>query len=76
MRKHGIAFEDAMEAFMDPLGAIRPDSGLSPGEERWLVLGMLRDRTLAVVAHVYEELDDLSHVRIISARKATQREHL
>ena len=76
MRKHGIAFEDALEAFMDPLGAIRPDSGLCPGEERWVVLGMLRDRTLAVVAHVYEELDDLSHVRIISARKATQRERL
>jgi uncharacterized DUF497 family protein len=76
MRKHGIAFEDALEAFMDPLGAIRPDSGLCPGEERWLVLGMLRDRTLAVVAHTYEELDDLSHVRIISARKATKRERL
>jgi uncharacterized DUF497 family protein len=74
IRKHGIAFEDAMEAFVDPLAAIRPDSGHCLGEERWLALGMLRDGALGVVVHVYEEMNDHAHVRIISARKATHYE--
>lgn len=65
-----------MEAFVDPLAAIRPDSGHSSGEQRWLMLGMLRDQTLAVIVHAYEESGDLAHVRIISARNATRRERL
>jgi uncharacterized DUF497 family protein len=75
MRKHGIAFEDALEVFADPLASNRPDSGLAD-EERWLALGMMQDKTLVVVAHLYEELDDHDNVRIISARKATHRERL
>ena len=75
MRKHGIAFEDALEVFADPLASNRPDWG-SANEERWLALGMMKDKTLVVVVHMYEELDDHDNVRIISARKATKCERL
>jgi len=75
MRKHGIAFEDVLEVFSDPLASNRPDSGLA-NEERWLVLGTARDGALVVVVHVHEEMDDHELVRIISARKATKRERL
>jgi uncharacterized protein (DUF4415 family) len=37
---------------------------------------MLRNGVLVVVVHVYEELDDHAHVRIIATRKATHRERL
>ena len=75
MRKHGIAFEDALEVFADPLASNCPDAGLA-NEERWLVLGMTQDKTLVVVAHLYEERDDHDSVRIVSARRATKRERL
>ena len=65
-----------MEVFADPLAANRPDSGRPMEEERWLVLGLSRNGTLVVVVHVYEELEDHAHVRIIAARKATYRERL
>ncbi len=76
IRKHGLMFEEAAWVFLDPLASIRPDSGLSWEEERWVVLGMLRDKTLAVVIHVYTEVGDQSSIRIISARKATRRERM
>jgi uncharacterized protein len=75
-QKHGLMFEAAAWVFLDPLASIRPDSGLSWEEERWVVLGMLQDKTLAVVVHVFTEVGDQSSVRIISARKATRRERV
>src|SRR5581483_11707291 len=66
MRKHGIAFEDVLEVFADPLASNRPDSDFAD-EERWIVLGMMKDKTLVAVVHTYEERDDYDQVRIISA---------
>jgi uncharacterized protein len=77
-RKHGAAFEAAMDAFLDPLAAIYRDPGFDGVEERWLAVGMLEDQALGLVVHTYEEDEnhDHSHVRIISARRATRRERL
>ena len=48
--KHGVAFEEASTVFGDPLGLLMPDPDHSLNEERYLVLGMSKQRRLLVVA--------------------------
>lgn len=68
-RKHGVSFEEARGAVLDPLALREPDAGHSDGRE--CVLGCSsRGRTLFVV--VLEVRRDA--IRIISARKATAAE--
>ena len=38
-RKHGIAFREAIPAFMDPLSFTIPDPDHSTAEERFILLG-------------------------------------
>ncbi|MEO2002522.1 MAG: BrnT family toxin [Candidatus Poribacteria bacterium] len=64
-RKHGWAFEDAVEVFGDLQRTIDYDSRYDYGEERWTTVGAVRGRYVMVV---YTERDGLR--RIISARKA------
>ncbi|NGZ11681.1 MAG: BrnT family toxin [Nitrospira sp. LK70] len=62
--KHGVAFEEALTAFADPLAIDAPDRYL-PG--RFVLIGVsVRHRTLFVV---YEERK--TNIRLISARKAS-----
>ena len=68
--KHGIAFEEALSAFADPLSITYPDPGHSFDEERFLLLGLSAQSHVLVVSHVYRA----DCVRVISARKATPRE--
>jgi hypothetical protein len=66
LRKHGIAFESACEAFFDPF--VRwIDSQMVDGEERERVIGMTSAWQLLVVAHLERE----GAIRLISARRAT-----
>lgn len=37
--KHGVAFEDAMGVFGDPLALSRLDDESGQGEERWVIIG-------------------------------------
>lgn len=67
--KHGIDFEAAKEAFLDPAALIEIDAHRF-GEERWRLIGLAGGRVLLVV---YTE-PDTDVVRIISARKASKRE--
>ena len=69
-RKHGVKFDEAATAFGDPLALLMPDPDHSAGEERYLVLGMSVQRRLVVVA--FSERPP--RTRLISARRATQRE--
>jgi uncharacterized protein len=55
LAKHGVAFEDAMEVFLDPLALTRPDPDVSV-EERWITIGTKRDTTLLLVVHTHADL--------------------
>lgn len=67
--KHGVDFADAVGVFFDPTALTVVDD--HPDEERFATTGLdTLDRFLVVV---YCWRDD--RIRIISARKATRREH-
>ncbi len=67
LRKHGIAFTDAITAFSDPLARMFLDPHDSEVEERELMVGYDSAARLLYVSFV-ERHDS---VRIISARRAT-----
>ena len=69
IRKHGFDFADAPEVFLGPLLA-RPDSREEYGEERWIAIGLLRNRV--VVLAFAQRAPNL--IRIISVRKAAKNE--
>ena len=70
IRKHGIGFDDARAALLDPMRVTWFDEAHSAGETRFVTLGCdLRNRILAVVTS-----EDEVEPRIISARRATKRE--
>lgn len=69
IRKHGIAFEDAVGIFNHPT-LTRLDNRTDYGEERWVSIGRIYHLTGVVV--YTEQVGDILH--IISARKARKRE--
>ena len=70
LRKHGISFEDAATAFLDPLALTFADPDQSSGEEREITIGHSSRQQVVFVAHCQRA----NRVRIISARKATRGE--
>lgn len=74
-RKHGVAFEDAMGVFGDPLALSRLDEESGQGEERWVTIGRNPASNMLLVVHTYVELSaERAAIRIISARRPTRRE--
>lgn len=74
--KHGVSFETAQLVFADPHHVSIQDR-FEGGEERWQTLGLVGGVVVLLVAHTtYEDDNDEEVIRIISARKATQRERL
>jgi uncharacterized DUF497 family protein len=69
-RKHGVSFEEAATAFLDPLARVFDDPDHGRGELRFLLVGMSAKSRLVLIVHV-ERGDSL---RIISARLASSRE--
>jgi uncharacterized protein len=69
LRKHGVAFEDAITVFDDDRAVDEPDP--DPDEERFKIIGMTAANRMVVVVYA-EPADD--RIRIISARKATRHE--
>ena len=72
LRKHGVAFEDATQVFLDPSRVDLVDDRDEYGEERWLSLGWMNP-VLLVVAHTVRGVNG-EIIRIISARKANAHE--
>ena len=68
--KHGVSFEEAASALLDPLALAFEDPD-AEGESRWIVLGMSSQARLLTVAYTLRED---SRIRLISARKATRKE--
>lgn len=72
LRKHRVSFEEAKSVFYDEFAVQFFDDDHSSDEDRFLLLGLSSGTRLLIVCHC--ERDDGDVIRIISARKATQRE--
>lgn len=72
VRKHGVSFEEASTAFVDPFARITFDPDHSDGEDRFVLLGLSTAGRMLVVCHCYRESEQV--IRIISAREANRRE--
>lgn len=70
LKKHGIGFEEATSALLDPLALAQEDPD-SEQEARWILIGMSAKGRLLTV--VYTLRND-ERIRLISARKATRKE--
>jgi uncharacterized DUF497 family protein len=63
--KHGVTFDAARDVFKDAFAIEQADDRQNYGEERWIILGMARERLLSVAYTVRGD-----RIRIISARTA------
>lgn len=72
--KHGISFEEAREVFDDALQISKLDKRLNYFEERWITLGATQKDKILVVANLFFSDDGEEIIRIISARKANNKE--
>ncbi|WP_412058067.1 BrnT family toxin [Bartonella sp. DGB2] len=70
LRKHGVAFEDAIRVFLDSGRIEAFDERNDYGEDRWITIGQVYTAILYVVYTVRHE----DTMRIISARKALSHE--
>ena len=68
-RERGFDFAYAARVFFDPDRPVQADTRFSYGEERYQVMGKIEQRLFVVI---YTPRQDA--MRIISARKANQRE--
>jgi len=74
MRKHQVNFEEAQKVFLDPMHISKLDHRFDYFEERWITLGSTEDEKILVVANMFFDESGEEIVRIISARKANQKE--
>jgi uncharacterized DUF497 family protein len=74
LRKHGVSFEQATQAFRDTLGIEWIDESEDYGEERAILLAMAGDRLLVVVHSERSNEGEVRRIRLISARRATKDE--
>jgi len=70
LQAHGVSFELAKTVFKDPFAIGRVDDREDYGEERFVIIGMAEGHVLLFVAYTERE----ERIRIISARRTTQRE--
>lgn len=75
IRKHGISFETAKLAFLDPFALVEQDR-IENGEPRWRTIGLVDALIVLFVAHTVNEQDRHEIIRIISARRATRKERI
>jgi uncharacterized protein len=70
LKKHGVAFEEALTVFADSLARIFDDPDHSTDEIREIIIGHSEKQRLLLVGFIERG----SRVRIIGARRATKRE--
>jgi hypothetical protein len=70
--KHGVAFSEAETVFFDENAIEYPDPDHSEEEDHFIILGLSGGLRVLVVCYCYRHT--VSTIRIISARKATQKE--
>ena len=69
-KKHGVAFEEALTVFADPLARIFGDQDHSTDETREIIVGHSEKQRLLLVYFT----ERAAKVRIIGARSATKHE--
>lgn len=72
LSKHGMSFEEAATAFLDPLAITFPDPDHSDEEDREITIGLTTKHRVAFVSHSLRG----DRTRIISARRATPKERM
>jgi uncharacterized protein len=70
LKKHGVSFDDAATALLDPMALAREDDD-AQGEARFVAVGMSSAGHLITVCYT---LRDEETIRLISARGATTNE--
>ena len=70
LKKHGVSFEEAATALLDPMALAREDSA-AEGEPRWVLIGMSGQMQLLTAVYTLRRQD---RIRLISARRATRKE--
>ena len=70
LKKHGVSFEEAATALLDPMALAQEDAA-SEGESRWVLIGMSAQLRLLTVIYTLRRQD---RIRLISARRATRKE--
>lgn len=74
-RKHGITFEVGSTVLRDPQLLTTADLGHSETEERWFSIGWASNGAILSIVYLWSESDpEITKVRLISARAATQTE--
>jgi uncharacterized DUF497 family protein len=73
LRKHGVAFEDAVDLFDDPRH-LTQEGKIVGGELRFKTTGHADASALLTIIHVLRKTTDGPVMRIISARPASRRE--
>ena len=71
-KKHGVSFEEAKSVFYDDNAIQFWDDDRSEAEDRFLLLGRSFKMRILLIVHCFREQESV--IRIISARKATQKE--
>ena len=75
LTKHQVSFDEAMTVFADPLALSQLDHGAANDEARWITIGLSRATRLLLVVHTHVQVeDDVTVIRIISARPPTRNE--
>lgn len=73
LRKHGVAFDDAVAVFADPFAVMRQDR-IEGSELRWQTLGMVGGHLVLLVAHtVMQAPDSIEIIRIFLPEPLTAR---
>ena len=72
---HGVGFDEGATEFTDPVAVSVCDSDHGETEERWITMGISENGRLLVVVHTFrKQSEDVVTIRIISTRKASNRE--
>jgi len=72
LAKHKVSFEEAQSVFDDDNARLIFDPDHSENEDRFILLGLSCSLKILTVVHCYKDEDNI--IRLISARKATNRE--
>lgn len=73
-RKHGVTFEEAQTVFFDEDAIEFDDPQYYENETRFLIIGRSARLRILVISYCYRKRQSV--IRIISARKATNKERI
>jgi uncharacterized DUF497 family protein len=75
IQKHKVSFQRTAEVFKDPSAISIFDIEHSHNEDRWITIGRDFSGRILVISHTFRKIDiDSCRIRIISSRKATNKE--